>query len=435
MQLSKQEFLDFKAWLNFDYDAVTWEGKYSQEFEDFWDLFFIDNLSFDELISRFNFALETIHTGTLNAWFDWVFRKFYCYLFIKKDFSVLELSNKSKLSLSEISSILRDFFVERYPEHEKYFNEKFHNSNFLSAGASTKFSDLKKDLNLGPFYKKFYLDNVGNSKDEIMVNTEVTLYPEWRSFLFILKNESEQKFINLKAIRSKENFSKIRKFILEVSGVALFAFGLIFIVHKANEYYEKNLVEKIGIYEPEFLWLDKNLTYKQSQADTKTIEADLKALEELTKATESQGLEFKPEERFDTESEVVLTSVDKIDVDEENFKPKASEVYEENQEGYRDTQAAGGKVYRLLMKSVEPMMAREEINQLLNEYGVTQVDKVKPGTVIPGGIYYNLHVPKNRLTEFLKRISLVTDMNIYESRVRVPSPAGKTKVFIWIKDL
>jgi hypothetical protein len=434
MQLTKQDFLDFKSWLNFDYEAVTWEGKYTQEFEEFWDLFFIDNLSNQELISRFNFALKTIKTGTLNAWFGWVFHKFYCYLYVKKNYSILELSEILELSVSETSIVLRNFFVERYPEHEKYFNETFHNSNILSPGIHLKFSELNHKLNLGPFNKKFYLDNVGCSKEDVMVNTEVTLYPEWRSFLFILKNESEKKFINLKAIQTKDNFKKVRKFILEVFIITSVTTALILLVHKANDYYEKNLVDKIGIYEPEFLWLDKNLTYKQDQTDSKAIEADLKALEELAKATQSQDLEFKPEDRFDTESEVVLTSLDKIS-EEEDFKPKAQEVYEENQEGYRDTQAAGGKVYRLLLKSVEPMIARGEINQLMTQYGVTQVDKVKPGTVIPGGIYYNLHVPKNKLPDFLKRMSLVTDLNIYESRVRSPSPPGKVKVFIWIKDL
>jgi hypothetical protein len=87
------------------------------------------------------------------------------------------------------------------------------------------------------------------------------------------------------------------------------------------------------------------------------------------------------------------------------------------------------------MKSVTPLDVREKLNRIITQYGVTQVDKVKPGTIIPGGIYYNLHVPKIKLQEFLKESSLVTEATLYESRIRNTGPPGKVKVFIWIKGL
>ncbi|MFZ4713114.1 MAG: hypothetical protein ACOYL6_05365 [Bacteriovoracaceae bacterium] len=434
LKFSAQDFEHFRSWLNFDLDAVTWEGKFVQEFEEFWSTFFYPDIYFKELQSRFRYALRTIKTGTLNSWILWINEKFYCYLFINKNLSLYELSQLTGLSYSYLGVLLRNFFVERFPKYTVDFNEFFQVSDATSPNIHLSFSQIKEKLNLGINTGKKDVEKVGSRSDDLMTSTEVTLYPEWNVFLHALKRDAKTNYVDYGKIQNKKTIKDFFKFLREVVLICSVALALIYGLKYANSYYEKYLTERIGIYEPEFLWLDKNLSYKQENTDTKKIEADLKALEELAQATQSTEMEFKPEERFDTESEVVLTSVDKI-TDEEDIRPKEPTVYEESGEGYRDTSAGISKVYRVLMKSVSPLEVREKLNRIIAQYGVTQVDKVKPGTIIPGGIYFNLHVPKNKLQEFLKESSLVTETTLYESRIRNPGPPGKVKVFLWIKGL
>jgi len=431
---TKEDFNSFRSWLNFDLDAITWEGKFTSEFEEFWSIFFYPDIKFTDLQSRFRYALRIIKTGTLNSWILWINEKFYCYLFIKKNLTLLELSQITGMSYSYLGVLLRNFFVEKFPQYTNELNENFHIADATSDNLKLSYLDIKQKLNLSDDISSKKIEDHGPEVDDIMTSTEVTLYPEWKIFLHALKRDAQTKFIDYKKIQNKKSFKDFFKFLREVILICSFALVLIYGLKYANSYYEKYLTERIGIYEPEFLWLDKNLTYKQEATDTKKIEADLKALEELAQASQSTDMEFKPEERFDTESEVVLTSVDKISEDED-IRPKDPTVYEESGEGYRDTSQGISKVYRVLMKSVTPLDVREKLNRIITQYGVTQVDKVKPGTIIPGGIYYNLHVPKIKLQEFLKESSLVTEATLYESRIRNPGPPGKVKVFIWIKGL
>lgn len=431
---SREDFSDFRTWLNLDLESLTWEGKFKDEFEEFWEVFFMENISLKELRTRFNFALNFIQTGTLNSWIEWLNQKFSCYLFIKKNISLYDLALSLDIPISSVAVLLRDFFLTKYPQHEKYFNEVFQVSDLTSPYLYLTFNKIQEDLQLGFYRGQYKVTEIGCVSDDFMTSTEVTLYPEWKTFQSALRREALVKEINYDKIQERLNFRRVLKFVQEVFILCSVTLLIVYGLKIANRYYENYLSEKISIYEPEFLWLDKSLTYKQESNDKEKIELDLKALEELTKATQSVQQEFKPEERFDTESEVTLTSVDKIPKDSD-IKPSEPTVYEENAEGYRDVAQGERKVYRLLMKSVSPLETRDKLNKLLITYSVTQVDKVKPGTQIPGGIYYNLHVPKTQLTEFLKEASDLTEITLFESRTKTPSPAGKTKVFIWIKGI
>ena len=73
--------------------------------------------------------------------------------------------------------------------------------------------------------------------------------------------------------------------------------------------------------------------------------------------------------------------------------------------------------------------------ELLKKYNVTQVDNVKPGQNVPGGIYYNIFVPRDYLKEFLAQVMDLDEAILYETRTRGKNPPGKNKVFIWIKNL
>jgi hypothetical protein len=87
------------------------------------------------------------------------------------------------------------------------------------------------------------------------------------------------------------------------------------------------------------------------------------------------------------------------------------------------------------MTSVDPQSTKKELIEILNQYKVKQVDNVKPGMEIPGGIYFNLYVSRKILKRFLSRVSIVEESTILESKTVFGGPEGTNKVFIWIKQI
>jgi len=81
------------------------------------------------------------------------------------------------------------------------------------------------------------------------------------------------------------------------------------------------------------------------------------------------------------------------------------------------------------------LVVKERILPLLTKHKITQADNVKPGTLIPGGLYFNLHVPTKSLKDFMSKVSSLGDATIFESRAQGEDEAGKNKVFIWIKSI
>jgi hypothetical protein len=87
------------------------------------------------------------------------------------------------------------------------------------------------------------------------------------------------------------------------------------------------------------------------------------------------------------------------------------------------------------MASVSPQELREKILPLLGEFKASPIGNVKPGTNIPGGIYFNLLVPSTKLKSFLGTVSSLGDATIFESNNRERTPAGQNRVFIWVKSI
>jgi len=133
---------------------------------------------------------------------------------------------------------------------------------------------------------------------------------------------------------------------------------------------------------------------------------------------------------------VVLTSWDSLPRDFGTADLEQSDYEELKKRGYRESRYGNTKVYRVMMKSVDTNTSRQKLNDLIGTYSVTQVDNVKPGKAVPGGFYYNLYVPRTHLKEFLAQVVDVDDSILYESRTRTTrNPAGKNKVFIWVKSI
>jgi hypothetical protein len=420
----------FRDWLALNLNSITWEGRYIEEFETFWKNFFVPSITLRRVQERFDYIKETLNTGPLVSWFDWLNDKFLMYSFVNLNLSIHELSLQANISESNISLKLRDYYVERYPYLEEGLNEVFQISNVSNDNLFLRHSDI---------ITSFAIENNSTVSwdDDLMGSLEVTLYPEWKKLLIEIENVFYKKKTNIIKIRNNMTFAKQLKFFQEVLILFLVGSFLLFSIRIGNKWYEDSMAGKISLFEPNFFWLDKSLTFREApNQDEQKIELSLAQIDELEKVEGDQDpFEGIEELRFDDESDVTITSVESLPKNFEVASQEQSSYEEETKGGFRDQKVGSGRAFRVMMNSVSPLDARENINKLLDLYKAEQVDKVAPGKEIPGGVYYNLYVPLGNLREFLSRIDSVEKTIIYESKTRTKMPNGMAKVFVWIKSI
>lgn len=429
LHFDQKDFERFKEWIALDIDGLTWQGKFRDDFDKFWSCFFVDGLSLRQIVDRFQYAYHESGIGPLQAWFKWMFDKLICYTFIHKEMQVSQLSRETGLSVAEISVTLRSFFIESFPGYDDEFSNIFQITNLVSESLHLDFETLKIKLDLPEIIN-------GSHEDDVMPSMEVTLYEEWSRFVRKMESDFFHPEFDFKQIKLNASLEKQFQFAKEVVVLLVVGVALVFAIQQGNKFYENYLVDKISVYEPQFKWLDRTLTFKSvDPKEIKEVELDVDDIERVEQdAVQFPG--FEEEERFDTESEVQLTSLESIPRDISSADLETSGYEEERRTGYRDSSYGNTTVFRVMMKSEDTIDSRDRLDELLKTYGVTQVDNVKPGTPVPGGVYYNIYVPRENLKEFLAQIMQIDESVLYESRTRARSnPPGKNKVFIWVKAL
>lgn len=433
MTFIKSDFEQFKTWLDLDINSIAWEGRYADSFSGFWDSFFKDQIEPLELGERFNYAKRIAKSGPLISWLNWLFEKFVAFAFIQQDKSVREIAFIFDLPERYISTVLRDHLIKVYPAYEDFINENFQISNVSSKNLFLKFSELVPVL--GEEAK-----NKGTFEDDILAHMEVTLYPDWPNLVKELRKDILSLKVDFENFKKRTAFRKQLRFIQEVIILLMILSVIVFALKNTNKWYEDYLVNKITLFEPNFFWLDKSLSYQEQDLLAKQqIDLTNKELDELERI-EAQTV-FSDERqgsRYDPESDVVV--LDSVEDVPKSFGEAETEQsqYEENKKGgYRDSAyaASNKKAYRILMASVEPVAIKDSILPLMQQYGISQVDNVKPGTRIPGGLYFNLQVPSKNLKDFMTRVSTLGEATIFESRSQGGDQPGKNRVFIWVKSI
>jgi len=428
----KEDFRDFRQWLNLDIENITWQGRFSKEFDTFWEIFFLEGLSLEQVYERIEYAKKRVKIGPIHTWFNWLFDKLIFYVFTHKDLSIRDISWQANITESKVAYVLRNFFIDCFPHLDDFFSSRFQVGNVLSNNIFVKFTDIKNEIGLD---KDVVLKN---HDEDLMSALEITLYQEWRDLLKKMEKDLFNRKVDLSKLKEKASFGRQIRFLQEV--FLLFFIGglIVFGVIKLNKWYEVNLAEKISIFEPDFLWLSKSLSFKEAVDPEK--EAQMANEIKKLQAVADQRLNTLPtfdEERMDTESEVVLTSVEDIPSDISVVAPGQS-AYEEqvNQNWfYRDSAFGKKKAFRLMLKSTDTLAMSKILNPLLSQFKVEQVDKVRPGTFVPGGVYYNLFVPSSSLKDFLAKVMNVGEATLYESRTKTGNKSGMNKVFIWVKEI
>jgi hypothetical protein len=422
---------DFKKWLSLNMDSLTWQGRYQSQFDEFWDTFFVEGLSLRQLSERFEFIIGKLKSGPLVVWLNWLKEKLLCYVFIKFDCTIESLSHQAKIDIGTLSIIIRDMLMLDNAHLDDELSELFLISNDIDEGAQVTLSKIRKKYDIG--LSKIYL----NSED-LMKSLEVTLYPEWKDINVEIKKAFFHKNFDFDALSSKRIWGKQLGFLRDVVLLTFVGLVLVFVTQYFNKKWEESLANQISIYEPQFKWLNKVLTFRPvDEVDTNTdIELSANALEEVKDKFKEIGMGEDDEIRYDVESEVVLTSWDSLPKDLEGVSQEQSEYEELKKRGYRESRYGNTKVYRILLKSEDTPSSKNKLNHLLERYDVTQVDNVAPGKEVPGGIYYNLFVPRKYLKEFIAQVTDSDNAVLYESRTRAGrNPPGKNKVFIWVKSI
>ncbi len=433
MKIIKNDYEAFKTWLDLDINSIAWEGRYAESFNDFWLSFFRIDIEPQELSQRFTYAKKIARSGPLISWLNWLFEKFLAFSFVSQGKSVREIAFIYDLPEKYISTVLRDHLIQVYPAFEDLINENFQISNVSSKNLFLKFADLEPILGSEAKDK-------GTFESDILAHMEVTLYPDWSNLVRELQKDILSIKIDFKNFKRNISLKKQLRFFREVLILLVILAGIVFLLKNSNKWYEEYLVNKITLFEPNFFWLDKSLSYQEQDLLAKNqIDLTNKELDELEKIEAQQVFtDEQSKSRFDPESDVVvLDSVNEVPKSFGEAETEQSEYEENKKGGYRDSSYASSnkKAYRILMASVEPVAIRTSILPLMKKYGISQVDNVKPGTQIPGGLYFNLMVPSKNLKEFMTKVSTLSEATIFESRSEGRDQAGKNRVFIWIKSI
>jgi len=329
-----------------------------------------------------------------------------------------------------VATILRNFLLDEYPHLDQYFSEVFQVGNILSPNLGMTFSQIRKEINIP-------IPASGSKEDEIMPSMEVTLFDEWSLFVKRMRSDFKSKQFDLSKIKERTTFVKQIKIVQDIA-VLLLVFTLtIYGVKQLNVWYERYLSNKVSIYEPQFNWLNKSLVFKGAEKKpAKEFKLNFNEIKDITKG--EIPTEFFDPENYSEESEVTLTSFENIPKNLSEAD-KESSVYEgdsENPNGYRETKGGTTKIYRLMMTSTNTYAARDKINVLVDKYGIEPVGESTPGQDVPGGVYYNVYVPKKNFKDFMTETMKVEQAKLFESNTsNVKNVPGKTRVFIMVKSI
>ena len=428
--LSQKDLGDFRTWLNLNLDGLTWQGRFKKEFESFWYSFFEDGVTLRKQMERFDYAYSQVRIGSLSSWFLWLRDKFLSYIFIFKNQSIEQMSLETGLSASVIATILRSFLLDGFPHLDQYFSDIFQVGNILSPNMSVTFDKIKSDIHItAPL--------IGSREDEIMPSMEVTLFDEWGFFSKRMKSDFKSLQFDLGRIKERSSFVKNVKIAQDISILLLLFTLTIYGVKQVNVWYEKYLSNKVSIYEPQFSWLNKNLVFKGvEQKATKEFKLNFDEIKDISKS--EKLTEFFDPEKYEEETEVTLSSFENIpkDFKEADNEPSLYEGDAESKNGYRETKGGTTTIYRLMLTSTNTYSARDKINQLIDKYKAEPVGESTPGMDVPGGVYYNVYIPKKVFKEFMTETMKVDTSKLFESNTsNVKSVAGKTRVFIMVKSI
>ena len=336
------------------------------------------------------------------------------------------MSKETGIPVPKLALILRNFFLESFPYLDEYFNSIFHMGNMASENLNLSFKKIAEE-------KKILVDFYRPSEDDVLSGLEVTLFEEWPVFIKKLKKHLHVSNPRFNKFNPRQIFISSLKHMMEVAVILLLGWGIIIGTKNFNKWYEKILIGKIELFSPKKNWESKkSIPKKMNLKELADLRASAKKFEEIQNEKVTGSI---VEEEFETESEVILTSWKALPKDFNIAELEQSEYEEFFKRGIRDNRYGNRKIFRVMMESIHPERVKQKLDDLIANFKAEQVDNVRPGKSVPGGLYYNIFVPQKYLKEFLARVMETEEATLYETRTRIRNPPGKNRVFIWIKIL
>lgn len=440
-----QDWPNFQRWLGPRLEELTWHGVYEEEFKQFWNLFFLEGIDLVHLMDKFDFIYTVLTPGPLKSWFEWLERKVLFFLFTQKGISLRDILEQAKCNVPQTIYYFRQEFIRSNPKLSSFYDSFFFKDFQIESNANLYYKDIESKLSglrsVNPFGMYFESRLNNNPIDEIMLSFEVTLYPEFHDMVtkckkfFSNKNPKNafQRRIRVKALALN---------ILEMSIMLMIICGGVFLSKNANRFYENYLIKKIAEFRPDSLWSSntENLKFKINMDSDDSLTSK-NSLEEVL--SPNKFLLSKKSFNEDLEQEGNLDLYENYSGDGEESdgelmaitENQISDYEEEKKGGFRDEQMGDRLVYRLHIRCVDPNSIAILVNSIMKKYEVKQAGVVRPGTKVPGGIYYNLLVPKEKKEEVFSQLSRLPDSTLYVSRTKKPSPSGMVKTFIWLKQI
>lgn len=416
--LNQQKFLN---WLDVDKQSLSWEDKYIEEFHDVWNYLFVEENNFELHFNQINKIQNVLPSGPLKSWFVWLQESYINFLFGICGLSVAEISLYSGKDLAQVAFVVRGFLISNYPNFIDEINQTF---NFFSP------QSINKDLTFEEFKKdKYLILEPGIIGNKTLKDLEITLLDNWsivRAQIPLKKISRAQ--LEIPSVKKQMSFFQELIILFVLSGLLIL--GIKFV----NKWYEDYISKQVTLLESDFFWLDKNIVFENKLSNPAEIDLEYSEIEKIEKTENKLFVQDSViEGRYEDESDVVVTSVKTIPQNFEIAKSELSSYEEQRKGGYRDFNYGSRKAYRVMLTSVDPEELKIKLYKVLKEFEVKKVDNVDPGKNIPGGIYFNLFVPRNDVQKFLSQMSELKGATVLESKTIFGGPKNMDKVFIWIK--
>ena len=396
------------------------------------DFYFPAELSWQKTCQRL-----TEHQAQQSAVFakEWLssLHDFYAlYLFWDQDLSLSLLFSTELLGPSSFVLFLRKQLLKNFnlntQKLDDYFSNLLVEINYQDIDAKKLRNDLQLSLpqeELG----KIYNDCLPELEPRSVIKYSEAIRGQINTSGFSGENQK----VGWNLLRNEERYWQ--SFLLQMIILFIITVILFLGIKQINHYYEKLIIEKITLLEPNFLWLDTKLTFKsETDVPQKEIKLSSTQIDELEKLERVEQSKFQVTE-FLPESDILDTSV-AIGGWGGGFVQSFSAIEEDTPNignEYRDIYDGFSRSYRLMLNSADLFDMRKKLISIFRYYNVKEANIPIVGKESLDGVYFNVFIPSNKIQSFISELSGMETTNTYISKTVHRPPQGYERVFIWVK--
>jgi hypothetical protein len=420
MKFYKDDYLDFKSWVQF---SMGVDPSHRKELVYFFNCLFLDGLDASQIWDRFISMMKLVKSGPLHSWIRMLAHRWICFLFVKKGHAIADYPQYDYIFLNDLMVILRDFLVEKYPDKEQQISD-------LLLDQSSYF--LQKKISYFYLCEEFNLPrNVqGTTDDEWLFSIEIYWTSQWKKLLRYVEDKKQLDDYHRTTVWNKDQIIQILQIIKETFMLLVVTIFVIYSIKNVNQWLENKLEKKIKLFEPSYLWNKNIFSVNTSKDKISSIKQDLIEISKINSLKNIETMQEK-EERFEEESDFF----DLEQIPSESLGVQNAEQSKENTFAFRDDRFGGNKIYRLMLRGNNLDYLKSKIFDLISLFGAKQIGHFSLNVDVAGGTYFNLYIDKSRIEQFIKSTEVLTYSSVFITKTSKFTPPDKVRVFIWLKNL